>query len=52
MNKTNLKKTLNTLSKDEIIQIVLEIYDSYSDVKEKLNVQFAEDKTTFLKEKS
>ena len=50
MNKTNLKKTLNTLSKDEIIQIVLEIYDSYSDVKEKLNAQFAEDKTTLLKE--
>lgn len=48
MNKTKLRKALETMPQKKLVQLVLDIYDSYPDVKENLDTHFAEDKVAVL----
>lgn len=48
MNKTVLKRKLGAMPQKELVQLVLDIYDSYPDVKENLNTRFAENKDAVL----
>ena len=44
MNKTQLKKSLASLPQKELVQLVVDLYGSYPDVKENLDSLFAMDK--------
>ena len=48
MNKTKLRKALETMPQKELARLVLDIYDAYPDVKENLDARFAEDKNAVL----
>jgi len=44
MSKAQIKKALSSLPSRSIISIMMELYDSYPDVKENLDARFAQDK--------
>ena len=44
MTKAQIKKELSSLPSRSIISIMMELYDSYPDVKENLDARFAQDK--------
>ena len=44
MTKAQIKKELSSLPSRSVISIMMELYDSYSDVKENLEARFAQDK--------
>lgn len=50
MNKTQLKKSLASLPQKELVQLVVDLYGSYSNVKENLDSLFAVDKETARKD--
>ena len=50
MNKTQLKKALTFLPQKELVQLVVDLYGSYPNIKENLDSLFAEDKETTLRE--
>ena len=50
MNKTQLKKSLASLPQKELVQLVVDLYGSYPDVKENLDSLFAMDKEAARKD--
>ena len=50
MNKTQLKKSLASLPQKELVQLVVDLYGSYPDVKENLDSLFAVDKEAARKD--